>query len=385
MIKQWVTATGARMGKSSSAVCFAVAVMALVSAMPAFDRESTGGHKETRDAVSSDATVQIPETLLPFSEFASHEEKLAFLESHRYLAKYASMKTPDISEHRRVFAEDISPALKRVAVLYPVTSRPETMAGVYTDVITPKGGVDPANTRRVLINLHGGAFLMGARVESVLESNPVASVGKFKVVAIDYRQGPEYKFPAASQDAVAVYKELLKTYPAKNIGIYGCSAGGFLTAETVALIDKEKLPLPGAIGIYCASAGGWDGGDSGVLALPLIGIPTASDARAPPHPEVSNTPYFSEADFKDPLVAPIRSAELMSRFPPTLIVTSTRDVALSSALYTHTQLTKFGVDAELHVWEGLRHAFFVNDPDAPESKEVWDVVVKFFDKRLGRN
>jgi len=113
----------------------------------------------------------------------------------------------------------------------------------------------------------------------------------------------------------------------------------------MAWIEKEHLPAPGALGIFCASAGGWSAGDSGVLGLPLIGIATPADSDAPPHPEVSNTPYFSKADFNDPLVLPIRSNDVMARFPPTLVITSTRDVALSLALNTHTRLTQLGVDA----------------------------------------
>jgi len=65
-----------------------------------------------------------------------------------------------------------------------------------------------------------------------------------------------------------------------------------------------------------------------------------------------------------------------------LIITGTRGFEMSSALYTHTQLVKLGADADLHVWEGLFHGFFYN-PDVPESREAYDVIVKFFDKHLG--
>jgi hypothetical protein len=129
---------------------------------------------------------------------------------------------------------------------------------VPTKVILPKGGVSVANKGRVLINVHGGGFYAGAGAESLIESIPVAALGKLKVITIDYRQGPEYKFPAASEDTASVYKGLLKDYKPHNIGIYGCSAGGILTAMAVAWLENEKLPLPGAIGIFGAGAfGGW--------------------------------------------------------------------------------------------------------------------------------
>jgi len=73
----------------------------------------------------------------------------------------------------------------------------------------------------------------------------------------------------------------------------------------------------------------------------------------------------------------------MAKFPPSLLVATTRDVALSSVVVTHSQLVRLGVDAELHVWEGLGHTFYT-DPDLPESREVHDVVIGFFDRHLGK-
>jgi hypothetical protein len=66
---------------------------------------------------------------------------------------------------------------------------------------------------------------------ALLESVPIASVGRFKVITVDYRQAPEATFPVASEDVAAVYKDLLKTYKPENIGVYRCSAGGALTAQ----------------------------------------------------------------------------------------------------------------------------------------------------------
>jgi epsilon-lactone hydrolase len=96
-----------------------------------------------------------------------------------------------------------------------------------------------------LINLHEGGFVFGGRWGGQIESIPIAAVGKFKVMSVDYRMAPEHRFPAASGDVAAVYRELLNTYQPKNIGIYGCSACGLLTAQAVAWLQKEGLPPPG--------------------------------------------------------------------------------------------------------------------------------------------
>ncbi len=319
---------------------------------------------------------------IPFSTFASPQSGATLLRVRKFfLERFPKART--VAEQRNLYDEFLRPALERTKQLYPTDTVRVTLGGVRADLITPKPAVPARNRNRVIVNLHGGGFFYGAGVGGALESMPLASLAKVKVVSVDYREAPEFKYPAASQDVAAVYRELLKTYEPRNIGIYGCSAGGFLTAEATAWIAAQNLPRPGAIGIFCASAAGWSSGDSALLGQLLVGVAPSRESLGPPHPAVRNRVYFSDADFGDPLVAPIRSAAVLARFPPTLIITSTRDMALSSAAYTHTQLIKLGVEAELHVWEGLAHGFFTLDPDIPESREVWDVVARFFDSHLG--
>src|SRR3546814_15188139 len=80
---------------------------------------------------------------------------------------------------------------------------------------------------------------------------PIAAIGRIKVISVDYRQGPDFTFPAASEDVAAVYRELIKQYDPRNIGIYGCSAGGLLTAQSVAWLIDTKMPLPGPNPMLC--------------------------------------------------------------------------------------------------------------------------------------
>ena len=81
-------------------------------------------------------------------------------------------------------------------------------------------------------------------------------------------------------------------------------------------------------------------------------------------------------------MSPVFSDQVLCKFPATQVITGTRHFDLSAAVYTHTRLIKLGVEADLHVWEGLFHFFFMN-PDVPESRDAYDVMVKFFDKHLG--
>lgn len=336
--------------------------------------------------VDADGTVHAPARAFPESALLSPETR-AVLNAQRNpppappqprpsnapvsCPSMAGAAKADIPAIRACEAEAFyaSPGYAKLRAQFDVSITEQLMGGVRTEVVMPRGGIAPANRRRVLINVHGGAFMGGARTLSRIESVPIAAIGRIKVVSVDYRMGPDFTFPAASEDVAAVYRELLKTHDPRDIGIFGCSAGGLLTAQSVAWFLKEKLPLPGAIAMLCEGGVYWTEGDSSRFVY---------DTSA--HTMAVN-PYFTGVSPNDPLAFPARSLELLAKFPPTLLVTSTRDFALSSTVYTHSRMVKQGVEAELHVWEGLPHAFHM-DPDLPESREVYDVVVRFFDKRL---
>lgn len=343
-----------------------------VSAQTSSKAERAAPDKPPRVVVQADGTVELPAESVPVSKFLTPEAK-AYLTQHLHDMQDSNMTYADKGVPRFM-----APYLARQKELFAVTLSDQKIAGVHAFVYTPAAGIAAANDKRVLINLHGGGFSGCWPGCAELESRPIAALSGIKVISLDYRQGPDNKFPAASEDVAAVYQELLKTYSPGNIGIYGCSAGGMLTAQSVAWFQKHNLPRPGAIGIFCASAGEF-GGDAGYTSTPL------GEGRLMPEMRdggVTRLGYFSGADPKDPLVAPIYSPEMLAKFPPTLIITGTRGFEMSSALYTHSQLVKLGVDADLHVWEGLFHGFFYN-PDVPESREAYDVIVKFFNKHLG--
>ena len=112
-------------------------------------------------------------------------------------------------------------------------------------MVTPIDPIPADKVDRVLINLHGGGFTTDSG--SLTESIPIANLTHTKVVAVLYRLAPEHPFPAAVDDSVAVYKELLKTYKPQHIAIYGASAGGILTGEVAVKIKQLGLPLPARV------------------------------------------------------------------------------------------------------------------------------------------
>jgi acetyl esterase/lipase len=340
------------------------------------------GSLAAQDSASAPPTMRADGTLpvraynLPVSRFLSPEARNVYIAENRTTDELLERCTSGTNTEkaavalRRCIGPLFEKSIAKLKARYPVKIEPKTIGGIYTEVVTPAAGIAPENKNRVLIDVHGGGFTIGSRTESQVESIPIAAVGKIKVVSVDYRLAPEHQFPAASQDVAAVYRALLKEYQPKNIGIYGCSAGGLLTAQSLAWFQKEGLPTPGAAGMFCAAAAYWDEGDSGYY------------VNGGPQPPNQN-PYLKNADLKDPLVFPLNSPAVLAKFPPSLLVVATRDFALSSVVQTHSELVRLGVDADLHVWEGLGHAFFFN-PDLPQSREMYDVTVKFFDKHLGK-
>lgn len=346
----------------------------------------------------SEGTINVKSFDLPESSFLSEESRAALKRFRDIYQKEWSMMhascpsleeadKKDMHQIRLCRAADFydTSFYENLRSRYDVTIAPETIGGVYTEVFSPAKGIEQKNTTRVLINLHGGAFYMGSRWVSHLESIPVASVGRIKVVSIDYRMGPEHRFPAASEDVAEVYQELLKEYKAENIGIYGCSAGGAIAAQSISWFLKKNLPLPGAIGIFCAGAltgresesVKWQFSDGAYINGAVFNTGEYIENWA------KSKAYFEGVSMTDPLVSPGGYDDIMSQFPPTLVISSTRDYALSLALNTHLQLTRLGVESRLHVWEGLAHGFYVN-PELSESREATNVIVRFFDEYLGR-
>jgi epsilon-lactone hydrolase len=329
---------------------------------------------------------------VPLSSYMSDQAKQAFIQGHSL--PNVDWRTLSLPEIRALSESALKKFVDRARILYPVRIRDDSFAAVSAKVITPQTGVSAANRHRVLINVHGGGFFGGAGNEALVESIPVAGLGKFRVITIDYREGPEYKFPAASEDTAAVYRELLKEYRPRDIGIYGCSAGGVLSAMAVAWFQEHRLPTPGAIGIFGAGAfgsfygapdtpGTW-GGDSRFTAPPLVGEePLPIDYKQAPSMPAYASAYLSDADLQDPLVSPALWPWILKKFPPTLIISGTRAHDMSAAVQTQRVLTSAGVSADLHLWDGMGHCFFF-DVDLPESQEALDVIVKFFNTRLGR-
>ena len=294
-------------------------------------------------------TIPMPTTISP--------------EAQKWLASLAQ-STPgpeDLATRRKRTDEWRVKQSAEARRLFPVNVEETTTAGVRTDIITPLSTPE-ANRNLVLINLHGGGF--NSDSGSLIEGVPIANLARIKVVSVYYRLAPENPFPAPVDDTVAVYKALLKTYKPQNIGIFGTSAGAILTAEVAVRLKQLNLPEPAALGLFSVLTDYSRTPDSHQL-FALNGFPGNLKPQDPSAP--TGEEYARSTNRKDPVLSPIFAN--LRGMPPSLLITSTRDLLLSDTALFHRALLHAGNNTQLVVFEALPHAFWYHF-QLPETTEA---------------
>jgi acetyl esterase/lipase len=282
-------------------------------------------------------------------------------------------KRQTVAEQRRGTDAWQERAGAQAKLTYPVNVTLGKIAGVPVRIITPLN-MPKEKQDRVLVNVHGGGFVVDSG--SLTETIPIANLTQTKVIAVLYRLSPENKFPAAVDDAVAVYKELLKKYKPQNMAIYGTSAGAILTPEIAVRLRQEGLPLPAALGVFSGMGDFSRPGDSQAM-YALDGL---SGHLSVPDAGRQNKDYVGTASLRDPALSPLFAD--VKGFPPTMFMTSTRDLLLSGTSILQRHFYESGVTSPMVVFEGLPHAFW-NNFDLPESREAFEIQAKFFDRYVG--
>ena len=333
-----------------------------------------------QQAFEAGGVVDMPATKIPPSGLVSQAFRDAYavhLKDQQtwpfppppYDAPKAQWDKFDADADRLVWGEALADAEKR----YPARVEEQWIDGVHVAVVTPANGIAPENRNRVLIHAHGGGFFAGrGLVAAKVEALPMAYVARMKVVTVDYRMAPYFHFPAASEDVEKVYRHLLKSYKPTSIGMFGCSAGGALTAQAVTWFRSRGLPRPGAVGIFCSGPVPYGkGGDSRLW--------NGNFAPPPAKPQG----YMQGADVNDPRAYPAVSDEAMSQFPPVLLYSGTRAPDLSPVIAAHAQFLRLGVDSQLYLQEGGGHgAFVIGERDTPEARDTLDYMARWFGKHL---
>jgi epsilon-lactone hydrolase len=258
-----------------------------------------------------------------------------------------------------------------------VTLERSTIAGVRTFVLTPRT-IAPENCNRLLLHLHGGGYVLFPGESGTYEAVRMAAHARVRVISVDYRMPPDHPYPAALDDAIEVWKEIIKTTRPKNVAVLGSSTGGGLTLALVLRAKKEGLPLPGAI----APGTPWsDLTKTGDTYQTNEGVDNQLVSYDGLLGEMAKL-YAHGRDLREPLLSPVYGD--YHGLPPAILTSGTRDLFLSNTVRVHRKLRAAGVVAELHVFEGQSHGQYSVAPDAPETKEYFAEHVRFFDQHLGR-
>lgn len=348
-------------------VCVIMSSFAM--AQGATRQSTTAADAATRDTsyIDADGTARVTR-VMPLPQDLSPE-------AQKFISRQLPDEAPEQSLAERRKGLDAWEARARAewSKICPNKIEETKIDGVPVHVVMPVG-MSMAKPYKVLINLHGGGF--NGDSGSYAESIPIASYTGIKVVAVLYRLAPENPFPAGVDDAIAVYKELLKTHKPDHVVIYGTSAGATLTAEVAVKLKQLGLPMPAALGIFSTVSDFTDMGDSYAM-YNLTGL---AGHLEPPHG--AHDPYYvGSTSAKDPVLSPIFAD--LSGIPPTLFVTSERDALLSSTTNLHRAYLRAGVDARLVVFDGLPHAFWYH-PEMPESIEANHIMARFFVEHLAK-
>jgi acetyl esterase/lipase len=228
-------------------------------------------------------------------------------------------------------------------------------------VITPSSVRD--EDRRVLLDIHGGAWVVGGGDLCKMTGIRAAAAVGARTWSVDYRMPPDHPFPTPLEDCIAAYRMLLEERRPKEVIVRGASAGGNLAAAVVLRARADGLPLPAAVLI---NTGAFDLTASGDSWQTNQGLDNVLDASAAASVEL----YSGGTDLRDPYMSPLFGD--LSGFPPTILLTGTRDMLLSDNVRMHRALRAAGVDAELHVWEAAGHGGFLGmaPEDADRSGEM---------------
>jgi len=232
--------------------------------------------------------------------------------------------------------------------------------GVDVYHVTPSE-IAPKYKNNLFVHIHGGAWLYGGNESSLRESVRIAHQLKIPVVSIDYRKAPDHPAPAAVNDVVAVWSHLITERPADSMMIGGTSAGGNISTASVLRFRDLGLPLPAAVFIGTPAAVLTNTTDSRIINEGVdIGLGTWDGLIT-----ATVDQYLDGQSPVDPYISPLYGE--FDGFPPSILVTGTRDLLLSDTVLIHRAIRDAGSPAALHVYEGHSHGFYLIPGDDMEN------------------
>ncbi len=309
---------------------------------------------------------------------ASNELRDAIAASPRRRAAELPPPPASPAEWRQFIAAVDLPKLAQVEAYLtelPIAAELVNLNDVNAWRVTPDE-IAPEFADKVLMNLHGGAYVFFAGKGSLEESVILASRARIPVVSVDYRMPPDHPYPAAVDDAVVAYLALLEDYDAEDIAMGGTSAGGGLTLATVQRLQSLGYPLPAALYLGTPWADLSKTGDTQYTNEDLDRVLVTYDNTLGAAARL----YAGMDSLMHPLISPVYGS--FAGLPPTILTSGTRDLFLSDVVRVHRKMRAAGVTADLHVYEAMSHAGYIVSVDTPESRDMYREVAEFLKHHL---
>jgi monoterpene epsilon-lactone hydrolase len=245
----------------------------------------------------------------------------------------------------------------------------ELANGVPAEWLVPPG----ISTARVVLYLHGGAYVAGSINSHRSIAANIAIAAKARALVIDYRLAPEHPHPAAVEDAVAAYRWLIDNHvDPRHLAIAGDSAGGGLTLALLVSLRDGKIPLPAA-GICLSpwtdlafSGESWN--SKAAVDLIVFAVKEREFARL----------YLGGIEPRAPLASPLYAD--LKGLPPLLVQVGTNEVLLADSRRLVDRAKEAGVNAVIDEWEKMQHVWQFAAGFIPEGRRAIAGIGEFIDR-----
>ncbi|WP_329127043.1 alpha/beta hydrolase [Streptomyces sp. NBC_01465] len=232
-----------------------------------------------------------------------------------------------------------------------------------------------AADRGRLLYFHGGGYVIGAPDTHVGIAGELAARAGIRATSVDYRLAPEHPFPAAVDDGLAAYRDLLDTgADPREVVVAGDSAGGGLTIATLLAAREAGLPQPAAAVVFSPWVDLTLSGASMRTKEDADPIFTAADVRA--YADL----YVGAGDRSHPLASPVFAD--LSGLPPLLVQVGANEVLLDDAVRLAGRAGAADVETTLEIGPGLPHVYQSEHGRLDEADAALDRAARFLASRL---
>ena len=202
----------------------------------------------------------------------------------------------------------------------------------------------------IILYCHGGGYSTGSSIYARTLTTKFAMSTSMDVLCFDYRLAPEHPYPAATEDAMKIWNDLmLLGYGARDIIVAGDSAGGNLALSLVLKLKQEGRLLPRGVILMSPWTDLTASGKSHVTRAEIDPVLNADYLKE------MTLNYAEGKDLKNPLISPLFGD--FTGFPPTYIQVGDNEMLLNDATMLHKRMVKANVSVKMDVFKGMWHVF----------------------------